>query len=504
MTKKHFGTLLGGSAIWLAMSGIAVADVTAAEVWDSWKSYSESIGQNVTVGSESNSGGTLTLNEVNIAMEVPDGKISGTLERLELRERGDGTVAITMSPVYPMSISVNPPDGDEVDLTLLVRQDGMELIASGSRDALTYDFRAAEVSVDVDKMFVGGQDFAPKINIKMNDLGGKYAMTEGDLRQVTSAATAATLQVDVDFKDPESGSTVVVSGTVKDLVSDSMATLPKEMDMEDPAWVFGGDFGATGTFASGASDYTMTINNGTDTFTSAGSSATSALRFSMLDGVIAYGGGSTETKMQLSGSQIPFPQLALGMEETAFDLKMPVSQTEEPTSFGLITKLIGLDAGEEIWSMFDPGQVLPHDPATLIIDVSGKLKWLLDISDAEAVAAAGDAPPAEIHALSVNDITLAVAGASVQGTGDFTFDPSDTVTFDGIPAPTGEANFTIVGANGLIDRLIQMGLLPEDQAMGARMMLGMFARPADGEDTLTSKIEVKGDGSVFANGMQLQ
>ncbi len=89
--------------------------------------------------------------------------------------------------------------------------------------------------------------------------------------------------------------------------------------------------------------------------------------------------------------------------------------------------------------------------------------------------AQGEAP-VEFNALTVNDITLSVAGASVEGKGDFTFDPTDTVTFDGMPAPTGEINFTIIGANGLIDKLIQMGLMPEDQAMGARMMLGMFAR----------------------------
>jgi hypothetical protein len=50
-----------------------------------------------------------------------------------------------------------------------------------------------------------------------------------------------------------------------------------------------------------------------------------------------------------------------------------------------------------------------------------------------------------------------------------------------------------------------MGLLPEDQAMGARMMMGMFARPGDGEDTLVSKIEVDGaSGSISANGQRLK
>jgi len=39
--------------------------------------------------------------------------------------------------------------------------------------------------------------------------------------------------------------------------------------------------------------------------------------------------------------------------------------------------------------------------------------------------------------------------------------------------------------------------------MGARMMMGMFARPGDGPDTLTSTLEFK-DKCFFANGMRLQ
>ena len=50
----------------------------------------------------------------------------------------------------------------------------------------------------------------------------------------------------------------------------------------------------------------------------------------------------------------------------------------------------------------------------------------------------------------------------------------------------------------------KMGLVPEEQAMGARMMMGLFARPGDGEDTLVSTIEVQEDGSVLANGQRIR
>jgi len=49
-----------------------------------------------------------------------------------------------------------------------------------------------------------------------------------------------------------------------------------------------------------------------------------------------------------------------------------------------------------------------------------------------------------------------------------------------------------------------MGLVAEEQAMGARMMMGLFAVAGADEDTLNSKIEVNEQGQVFANGQRLR
>ncbi|WP_405117314.1 hypothetical protein [Phaeobacter sp. BS23] len=49
-----------------------------------------------------------------------------------------------------------------------------------------------------------------------------------------------------------------------------------------------------------------------------------------------------------------------------------------------------------------------------------------------------------------------------------------------------------------------MGLVSDSDAMGARMMMGMLAVPGDGEDTLTSKIEVTEDGQIKANGQRIK
>jgi hypothetical protein len=104
----------------------------------------------------------------------------------------------------------------------------------------------------------------------------------------------------------------------------------------------------------------------------------------------------------------------------------------------------------------------------------------------------------------VNALTLALAGARLTGGGDFTFDNDDLSTFPGMPKPTGALELELTGGNALLDTLVAMGLLPQEQAMGARMMLGMFARPGSSPDSLTSRIEVTEEGQVLANGQRLR
>ena len=65
-------------------------------------------------------------------------------------------------------------------------------------------------------------------------------------------------------------------------------------------------------------------------------------------------------------------------------------------------------------------------------------------------------------------------------------------------------DLTLTGGNALIDKLIAAGLLPEEQAMGARMMMGLLAVPGQTPDTLNSRIEINAQGHVLANGQRIQ
>ena len=108
----------------------------------------------------------------------------------------------------------------------------------------------------------------------------------------------------------------------------------------------------------------------------------------------------------------------------------------------------------------------------------------------------------ELNALDITSVQAKIAGAELTGSGALTFDNTDLVTYGGMPAPTGKVDLKLVGGNALLDKLVMMGLLTEDDANGARMMVSMFANSV-AEDELTSTLEFK-DKGFFANGQQLQ
>ena len=189
------------------------------------------------------------------------------------------------------------------------------------------------------------------------------------------------------------------------------------------------------------------------------------------------------------------------LAEYGLGFEMPLSESDTPSDFSALVNISELTVNEEIWAMLDPGAILPRDPLTALIDIAGTATLLMDLTDQpmDGDMMMMDGPPALLNSLSLNSLNLAVGGAQVTGTGAFTFDNDDMTTVPGMPRPEGEANFEINGVNGLINKLVEMGLIPEDQAMMPRMMIGMFGLPV-GDDMLTTKVAVDAAGAITING----
>lgn len=498
---KPFVLRMGGLGAALLCGSAASADVTAQQVWDNWKTQIDAYGEGVSVGDETMSGDTLTIESLTMNMTEDGTTVAAELGPLTFTEQGDGTVRVGMPESYPMTFEV---DGNPVQVTL--SNEGLDLVASGTPDAMAYDLSVDRYAITLDSL---GPEFEEEaiLNagmIALNDIQGDYTVTTGELTEMDYTLDVGSAEVDVDLRERGGSGIIRVAAQMADLGLNADVAMPEAMDTEAPETMFAEGFAFEGGYTIGASNYEFEIDE-----PGAAMSGTVAAESTDLTVAASYDGMTYRSQTQgldmnvSVPDELPFPVEA-ALSTFGFTFDVPLSQSEDPQDFELGMELRDLTVGDGLWNIFDPGEALPRDPATVALNLTGEVIPLFDFMDPQqAQQAAMSDLPAEIHAAVLNELVLRVAGAEVTGDGAFTFDNSDLQTIPGVPRPEGQADFRMVGVNGLIDKLIQMGLIPEQQAAAPRMMLGMFATPV-GEDELTSTIEINEQGHILANGQRIQ
>lgn len=488
-------------------SSPAFADVSAQQVWGDWKSYMEGFGYSVQ-STESASGGTLSVNDITMSMTLPEGAGDFTMSVPEMTfsDNGDGSVTVQIPPVMPLTMSMNTPDAEDVDIALDYLTQGFGMTVSGDANAMTYDYSADELSMVLKELVVEGDPVdLGTANFTMSDLAGATLMKMGNLRTTTQKMTTGAASYALDLADPEGDGRFVMNGNFASMGFEGSGSFPTEMDASDMDAMLKAGFGFDGVFDYKSGSSSFNFQEDGETVQAVSSTDNGKLTVTMDASQLMYNGAANNMKMQMAGGELPFP-VEIAMAQSGFNLKMPVAKSDQDQDVEFGITLGDFTMSDMIWGMFDPAGKLPRDPATIALDLAGKVNLMVDIFDPAQMEAVedGDVIPANLQSLNINNLVLRAVGAELTGTGAFTFNNEDFDTFDGIPAPDGSVDLKLVGGNGLIDKLVALGFLPEDQANMGRMMLGMFAVPGDGEDTLNSKIEVKGDGQIMANGQRLQ
>lgn len=478
----------------------ALADVTAQQVWDDWQANLAIYGEDgVVISEEVVDGGTITVNGLSLKMEDADTSVSADFGMLVFAEQGDGTVSVTMPDSYPVVI-----ESEGESLTLTVSQSGMEIIVSGDPTTMVYDISADRYAFALAEITEDGAPVAlGEALIAINNMQGQYSIQNADMRNIAYDITAGSVDMLMDVVEPEGDGTIVISGKLNDLRTTSQGTMPLDMTELEPDDIFSAGLALDSEMAfSGASFLFDTDVDGT---AATGTVALGEGGFDVfMDGkAVAYDIGFSNVAVDVQSTDLPFP-VQVSLSEYAVGIASPLGATDDPADFSFLLNLSDLTVNDEIWALGDPGEILPRDPATIKLDLSGQAKLFFDILDPnQADAMARAAVPGELNALNLNELLLSVGGAMVTGSGAFTFDNSDLESFDGLPKPLGDATLQVTGANGLIDNLVAMGLLPADQASMGRMMMGMFAR-VTGDDQLETKVEVNDQGHLIVNGQRMR
>lgn len=504
MKQWTFATSTAVAALMIGQA--AFAEVTPEDIWQGWQDMSATAGQTMTAESAERDGDTLVLTNVTIAVDDGDGgTVNGTIEEINMTDNGDGTVDITMSETYPITATAKGVDGGKpTTINMVVTQQDMVLTAGGSADETSYDYSTAQTDIAIDATEDGGAApvFTGIIGLT-NATGGYVISGPADAKALESSVTAEAMTLAIEGADAGAGTTVKISASLADIGIDTAGMFLGTEAMANLSQALKDGFTTDVAMAYGALTMDIdVIEAGKPTkITSAATGG--GLDISLGADGLVYGASSSGLSMTMSGGDIPFPELKVGFAEAAFNLVMPVMAGDAPEEFSFLTKLVDFTISDDVWAMVDPTSQLPRDPATVILDTRGTAKLTIDIMDEAAMAALGEGAPGELYSLDVTELRASVAGAELTGKGAFTFDNADTVTFQGMPAPTGTLDLALTGGNGLMDKLVAMGLLPEDQVMGARMMMGMFAVPAtDGSDGMSTTIEFK-DKMLMVNGQPM-
>ena len=495
--------VLTTSSVLALLAGPALADLTAEDVLADQLAQIALYGLDAQANGQSRSGDVLTVESLTATASIPeeDASVELTIGGAMFTEQGDGSVIITYPNEIPISVTVSIPDEDDISISMDLNQSDMQTVVSGTPQQFRYEFTGSSISLDDIEIDIPDESvtFDMGIAVDMTGLLGVMNITAGEIRPYDIDVTADAIKLAMDMSVPEESMNFNILYDIKSLAAVYSGTLARQNIMDSFAQSIANGNTTSGTFQHGQATYDIDMNLPDADFDADATVASGSYAFSMDESGIDYSGQYNNMNLTVGLGSMGLPPMNFTMAEAGGRLQMPVVPGEDPQDFALVTTLVDMEIDPFVWSMIDPAEQLPRDPATIIIDTTGEVVLTEDIFAADYGQGPITAPPGQINALAINEIKVSLAGAELTGDGDLTFNNQF-----GIPMPIGVVNVMLKGGNTLLDTLVAMNLIPEEQAMGARMMTGMFARPGDGPDTLVSTIEMKEDGSILANGQRIK
>ena len=532
------------AAALVAIAAPASAELTAQGVREEYFDLAERLGATVEVGSEDATEEAVTLEDVVIAVESDDpagGAVRYAIPTMTFQAQDDGSVAVTIAPEIAIDATgTDPETGAETAFEALLRTEGYETVISeaggppvaegepepepgaASEAARRYDFEADRVVLDVVEAGPVDEPFEGDFELVMTDYTGSFISTPlPEATRYTGSTTIGEATVEATSPAAASGGDAgEAAGTGRGDVSVTMEsvtltggfTVPDaafaETQPEDPSALFDAGLAMEVALGFGPTDFSVDATGGEggeENFSAQGEVGTAALSFSVDDESLTYDLTTEGTRVVIEGGGLPVPRAEVALGSTEGSFRIPTVATEGAEPFALRAMLSDLTLSEQIWAQFDPEGRLPRDPVSYSLAAEGQMRLLASLFDeaAQAEIEESDGEPFEIRQADL-DLRVEGLGASVDADGSFTFDNDDLATFEGMPAPTGEATIEASGIDGLLDTLTDMGLVPSDQLMPARMVLGLFAR-SDGEGGYTSEVVVDGaTGEITVNDQRLR
>lgn len=488
------------SALALAVGSPAMADTSAAELWTEWQEQSELTGQSLSADVTETANGLILSNFATLLEE--EGFTSrGAIDQIELIENADGTLTVTYSDVYSMTFTFEvDPEDPPGNIEVLLRHENLNMTVSGDAGARVYSYTADTITLSDGRIW-GGDGEPPTLDIDMvmTDIDTTYTVTGTELESMRFASEGSVggLELVLEAIPPAPTDGRLKLGLIiGPMQAISEGTLLSLASMNQFEGALPEGFELEGTTTYGPLGFEMALEEPTEGFAVAYSNDGGTIGASISPESISYDIMASGAQALITGEEIPVPvEISVGSSEIA--LTIPVAAGDTAQDMGLRLGLQDVIVGEQLLAMVDPARAFPRDPASILLDATGQVQLFMDLMSIDPEALTG--PPGELRAITVNELRVAVGGAELTGTADFTFAPNQLV-----PMPVGEANLQLAGGNSLMDALVSGGIVPAAQSGMIMGMANVFARPGAAPDTLETTVEFGANGSITANGVPLQ
>lgn len=183
--------------------------------------------------------------------------------------------------------------------------------------------------------------------------------------------------------------------------------------------------------------------------------------------------------------------------DVSFELGMPLVPTSTDRPFTYQARLDDLAVSESILALVN-AQGFAGETATIALAMSADGRLTHDLE-----THSGDEPPFDLSAFRLDELELRIGDSSLTGEGAISLAGGFMNTIiRGMPQGTGDFTFELVGGNTLLGRLVEAGIVPQDQMFVARMMMNGLGQLV-GEDHLRSEVTIRPGGQILVNGAPL-
>lgn len=382
------------------------------------------------------------------------------------------------------------PEGIPAEVAVDVEADDL-VVVTGPPEAETVAF---DVSADALTAITSDEEAGFALMLALEGLDATLAMPR-DPEAGTARGRAQVARLDYRIAtDPEEGPETIVEGATEDLSVSGHTSLRTPEAWQ--ALFASAEAPGRAEFAYQAGESVSEIR--TD---GAGAPMPGTIRQSAgsSGGLVRLGEGELEFRASSENNRYEIePAVAeapvagsVGLDSFELVYRAPIAPADELAPFELRLALVGIEGGERLWQSVDPEGALARSPASLVLEVAGTGRLRPPEPDGARTEL-----PLDLGAIEIVSARLEALGASLTADG--------TVTFPG-PANLPEGTITLRGENLLeaLGDLQAAGILDEGMHQVAMMMVALYGRPGDTEDTLVTDIDFSLDG-ITVNGEPIQ